>query len=314
MDPYPGFARRLLFGCLLILASRCGGSSGPSAPTPSGPAVTAVQVGVAGNAAPMLAPGESKQLFALANGSDGSTQDITNLATWQSSNPVVATVSSGGVLTAAAEGALDVSATYKGVRGILRADVRRCELTISPASASFTAFGGTQIVDVAASTGDCRWTAISDAAWFPFGYDSPRAGSGSFSYTLPPNSTTASRTANIVVSSGPGASAAVHTITEGRPVSCSYVTSPEERTVTAAGGSGSFDVITSPGDCRWNASSTMTSLGVFITSGYSGTGNGRVTYSVQAHARSVDVDGYIEIAGLSGQNPPGRHHVIVLKR
>jgi hypothetical protein len=35
---------------------------------------------------------------------------------------------------------------------------------------------------------------------------------------------------------------------------------------------------------------------------------------VPAQSRSVDVEGYIEIAGLSGLNPNGRHHVILLKR
>jgi hypothetical protein len=35
---------------------------------------------------------------------------------------------------------------------------------------------------------------------------------------------------------------------------------------------------------------------------------------VQAHTRTFDADGYIEIAGLSGLNPNGRHHVVIQKR
>ena len=58
----------------------------------------------------------------------------------------------------------------------------------------------------------------------------------------------------------------------------------------------------------------MSALGVTITSGFSGTGAALVRYSVQAHTRSVDADGYLEIAGLSGLNPNGRHHVVVMKR
>ncbi|HYT69381.1 MAG TPA: hypothetical protein VEL51_23385 [Vicinamibacterales bacterium] len=42
--------------------------------------------------------------------------------------------------------------------------------------------------------------------------------------------------------------------------------------------------------------------------------DGLVRYAVQAHTRSVDADGYLEIAGLSGLNPNGRHHVVILKR
>jgi hypothetical protein len=275
--------------------------------------VTTVEVGVAGNAPAQLAPGETRQLFARANQSDGTTVDVTNLATWQSSNPQIATVSNIGVLTAATEGAIDVFATHANVRGALRAEIRGCEIVVSPAASSFSAFGGTQTVDVVASTAECRWTARGDAGWFPFAYEPARGGSGSFTYALPPNSTTATRSVNIIVASANGSTAA-HAITQSRPVSCSYVAQPEEATFTAAGGSGSFQVIATPDDCRWNASSTLNSLGVFITSGFSGVGNGRITYSVQAHTRTVDVDGYIEIAGLTGQNPPGRHHVIVLKR
>jgi len=44
------------------------------------------------------------------------------------------------------------------------------------------------------------------------------------------------------------------------------------------------------------------------------TGGGLVRYSVQAHTRAVDADGYIEIAGLSGLNPNGRHHIILPRR
>ena len=97
-----------------VIAVACDKKSPPTTPSAR---VTQVQVGVAGNAQAVLAPGESKQLFAIAMNSDGTTMDVTNLATWQSSNPSLATVSTGGLLAAAAEGAVDVSATYSTVRG-----------------------------------------------------------------------------------------------------------------------------------------------------------------------------------------------------
>lgn len=58
----------------------------------------------------------------------------------------------------------------------------------------------------------------------------------------------------------------------------------------------------------------VSALGVSITSGFGGRGNTLVRYSVQAHTRTVDADGYLEIAGLSGLNPNGRHHVVIVKR
>jgi len=39
-----------------------------------------------------------------------------------------------------------------------------------------------------------------------------------------------------------------------------------------------------------------------------------VRYTVQANARTVDTDGYIEVAGQSGLNPNGRHHVVLRRR
>ena len=165
----------------------------PASPSRSA-STTQVQVGVAGNGSATVAPGESRQLFATATNSNGTTTDVTSLAMWQSSNPVLGTVSAGGLLTGAAEGDVEVSATYQSVR------------------------------------------------------------------------------------------------------------------------TGAFDVITSPADCSWFARTTAGDFGVFVASGFNGIGARRVTYTVEAHTRSVDVDGFIEIHGLSGLNPPGRHRVTILKR
>jgi len=82
----------------------------------------------------------------------------------------------------------------------------------------------------------------------------------------------------------------------------------------ASGGTGQFNVVTTPSNCQWNLVNGMESLGVRITQGWSGVGNTLVRYSVQAHTRDVDADGYLEIAGLSGQNPNGRHHIVLKKR
>jgi hypothetical protein len=263
----------------------------------------------------MLAPGETKQLFAVATRTDGTTIDVTNLATWQSSNPVVATVGPSGLLSAAAEGTVDIMATYSNVRGTLRAEIKRpnCDVTVSPQSASYTAFGGSASVTVAVSPSSCGWSARSDAPWFVFTYDPGRPGDGAFTYSLPPNSTSSPRSANIVIEAFTGQQA-VHAITEDKPLGCSYVTDPAEATFTAAGGSGQFRVITTPGDCRWNVVNGMSQLGVVVTSGWSGTGGGLVRYSVQANTRTTDSDGYIEIAGLSGLNPNGRHHIVIQRR
>jgi hypothetical protein len=303
-----------------ILLSLCLGtvacdSDNHSPVAPASPTTSAVQVRAASEASGPLEPGQTRQLVATATQSTGSTSDVTQQATWQSSAPSVATVSSTGLVTAVAEGDVEIGATFQSVRGMIGVGVRaaHCALSISPATATFGPFGGTGSVQVLVSAASCRWSARSDAAWLPLAFEPAAAGSGSFGYTASANSTTAPRTANIVVTTSTGESA-VHAITVNRPAGCSYVTQPEEAVFTAAGGTGQFKVITTPNDCHWSVVNGMASLGVQITSGYSGTGAGLVRYSVQAHTREVDADGYIEIAGLSGANPNGRHHIVLLKR
>ena len=306
-------ARHRPFFALAVLVALAGcGSAKP----PTAPAVTAtsVAVGAAGNASTTLAPGETRQLFATASQSNGSTLDVTNLATWQSSAPSVATVSPSGLLTAAAEGGVDVTATYNSVKGSVHADIRpTCTVTVSPPTALYTAFGGSATVNVSVNSPSCRWSARSDAPWFPFVFDAANPGSGSFSYTLPPNSTVSVRSTALTIETSTGQKA-THSITEDRPLGCSYVTQPEEIVFTASGGTGQFTVHATPGDCQWNMVNGMSALGVSVTTGFSGHDGTLVRYTVQAHTRSVDADGFLEIAGQSGLNPNGRHHVVILKR
>jgi hypothetical protein len=215
-------------------------------------------------------------------------------------------------VTAVAEGAVDVSATYSGMRGSLRAEVKpTCTVSATPSAAAFGAFGGSGTATVSVNSASCQWSARSDAAWLAL--SASGTGSGTFSYTVSPNSTPSSRTTSLIVETTTARSAKV-AITQDKPLGCSYVTVPEELTFSASGGTSQFTVVTTPGDCQWTTVNGVAALGVSITSGFSGTGSALVRYSVQAHTRSTDADGYIEIAGLSGLNPNGRHHVVIQKR
>jgi len=62
--------------------------------------------------------------------------------------------------------------------------------------------------------------------------------------------------------------------------SCTYSVSPTSKSVLAAGGSGSFSVVTNSG-CTWSASPSES--WVNITSGSSGNGSGTVSYTVTAN-------------------------------
>lgn len=61
--------------------------------------------------------GQSEQLTAIANYSDGSTKNVTSSATWISSSTGTAAVGTSGLLTAVAVGSVGVQADYSGMTG-----------------------------------------------------------------------------------------------------------------------------------------------------------------------------------------------------
>lgn len=208
-------------------------------------------------------------------------------------------------------------ATYQKVQGAVHAVVLRpgCDATtLSPGSLTFNAFGQYGFVTVTTPLSDCYWTAQSDASWLKLKFDPGRSGSGSFQYQVPVNNYPNARTANIIVTVTGGVTLA-HTVSQQAPASCSYVVTPAEASFTAAGGSGFFDVVTTPADCRWTATSEYgIAYGVPLTGATTGTGAGRVTYTVTPSFRSYAVSNPIEVAGLSGANPPATHTVHIAAR
>ena len=87
------------------LGAACASSTSPS---------TVASIAVVGTP-PAL--GASAQFTATAMLSGGTTQDVTSLATWTSSNTADATVSSTGLVTAVGPGAVTIQATYQNVTG-----------------------------------------------------------------------------------------------------------------------------------------------------------------------------------------------------
>ena len=104
-------ALTLLSLSVIALLSGCGGSSGPKLIAKS---VTSMAVTPAN---PSIAVGATQQLTATASYSDGSTANVTTSVTWTSSAASVATVNSGGMVTAVAAGSATVTASLSGVNG-----------------------------------------------------------------------------------------------------------------------------------------------------------------------------------------------------
>lgn len=111
--------RRLLsyafLSATLASIAACSGSSSTSpSPTPA-PSPTVTSVSISGSNS--IKDGETASLSATATKSDNSTQSVTGLATWQSSNTAVATVSASGVVSAKSPGTTTISAAYSGRTG-----------------------------------------------------------------------------------------------------------------------------------------------------------------------------------------------------
>lgn len=115
--------------CLAL--SGCSSSQAPS-DTPI------LSISVAG-AAPSV--GSTSQFRATAVLSNGSTQDITSSAAWQSSSPAVAAVTSSGTVSGMNTGDADIRATYRNVTGTLH---------ISVANGAFTLLGVVRQQDTSA--------------------------------------------------------------------------------------------------------------------------------------------------------------------
>jgi Big-like domain-containing protein len=283
-----------------VFAAACGSGSKntPSAPSST---ISEIRVGVAGSAPAVVEPGKTAQLFAQAVLTDGSTQDVTNTAVWQTSNPTVATVSPAGLVTTYVEGEATITATF-GKAGSLALQVKKeCVYTLSPPSLDTDAFGRTVKVSVTASLASCKWTARSDVSWVKLVGPAEGTGSGSFEYDLRGNSTPDARAADIIVSGDRGT--ALHHITQARPASCSYVVDPNEVAVGLGGGSGSFRVDTTPDDCRWTATSSGSAYATNASSYNPTQGDFVVKYT--AYANTAGKEATISICGLSGTNPCG---------
>src|SRR5580693_2102752 len=107
---------------LVLLTTGCGSGRGPSTGEPVATSsselggVTLRSITVSPTPTTLFA-GETESLTATGNYSDGSTQDLTDTASWTSSNVNVATVSATGGVTAVDHGSATITAQSGTVKG-----------------------------------------------------------------------------------------------------------------------------------------------------------------------------------------------------
>jgi hypothetical protein len=144
-----------------------------------------------------------------------------------------------------------------------------CAITLGSSSASFEPAGGTGTIEVRASSGQCPWTAVSDASWVSIRSGATGTGSGTVTFGVDPGGTTP-RTATILVG---GLRFAV----TQSPGTCTFAVNPATFATGESGGTGTFSV-SAPAGCPWTAASNVPWASV--TEGASGSGAGVVRISV----------------------------------
>ena len=142
-----------------------------------------------------------------------------------------------------------------------------CTFAIAPQQQSMNASGGSTTVTVTAGNG-CAWTAMSNAPWITVTSGASGTGGGTVQLAVAAN-TGADRIGNATI--------AGHTFTVNQSASCTFTVNPETLTPTAAGGATGVDVTAATG-CSWTA--TTSTPWITVTSGASGSGNGRVNFSI----------------------------------
>ena len=129
-------------GTVTVMATM-GGVSGTGTVVVGAPAIASITITPA---AFSIASGQSKQLSALGVYSDGTSHDVTSLATWTALSTSAATVNSSGLVTGVSAGSSTITATIGSTTGSATATVTAAQLTsivVAPATASI-ASGQTQ--------------------------------------------------------------------------------------------------------------------------------------------------------------------------
>jgi hypothetical protein len=165
-----------------------------------------------------------------------------------------------------------------------------CTFTLSTVSDSIGASASTRQLQVAASGGQCAWTASSQASWITITQGASGTGSGTVGYSATANTSAGPRTGTLTV-----AGQTVTVTQEGQPPpQCSYSLSRADVQAGAEGGNDSVQVSTT-GQCAWTATSHAT--WITITQGATATGSGQARFTVAPNPSQTPRTGTLTIAG-----------------
>ena len=161
-----------------------------------------------------------------------------------------------------------------------------CSYSLSSSSNSFGAAGGSGSVNVTAPSG-CGWNAVSNVGWSQITAGSSGSGSGTVSYSVNSNASSIALNGTLTIA---GQTFTINVA----GLACSYSLSSSSTSLGSGAGGGSVN-LTAAGGCGWNATSDSPWLS--ITAGFSGSGNGTVSFAVTASQSTGPRTGNLTIGG-----------------
>ena len=173
-----------------------------------------------------------------------------------------------------------------------------CTYSLSPASASVPAAGGSASFFVTAGSG-CSWTAATSQSWIAIAGGAAPA--STVSVTVAPNASTASRTGTVSVQGQ------VFTVTQaGAAPACTYSLSRGSASVPAAGGSASFTVTAGSG-CSWTAATSQSWIAIAGSGVVADRPAGStVSLTVAPNSSTASRTGTVSVQGQDLYRHPGR--------
>ncbi|HTS18718.1 MAG TPA: choice-of-anchor tandem repeat GloVer-containing protein [Verrucomicrobiae bacterium] len=163
-----------------------------------------------------------------------------------------------------------------------------CAYSLSAATATIPAKGGSGTVSVKFKGPGCDWTAVSNDPFIMITSGSTGAGNGKVEYAVPGNTNSIPLTGTMTIAGQ------IFTVNQDAG-SCTFSLNSYGASIKAAGGSHTVKVKPNFDDCAWTAVSNDSFI--TITDGASGTGKGTVTYAVAPNTNTVDITGSMTIAG-----------------
>jgi hypothetical protein len=257
----------------------------PTTPTPPA-AASVTSIAVTGSAPPV---GLTAQFTATATLSNGTTQNVTSQATWQSSNPAVATVTSAGVVTGVTPGEVDITATNQTIAGRARVTVVPAAYSVSGVVTDATSGGVLPNINMQITSGPSAGTSTKT--------------DGSGAYTLGGVLTGAmnlSASATSYQTFDKAVTVVGNTRVDFvlvRVPSCSYTLSLTSQNVPAAGGTFSITATNTGDACAWTATTSTPWITLGTTSG---TSPGTITFTAAANSAAAPRTGTIHVSWPGG--------------